>query len=216
MSYPPLTIAQTDAIKNALLEAAADGGTKVLRTLVHFGANPNSADDEGCTAVYMAAEHGHTETVRALVELGADVNTADEYGCTPVWVASFQGHTETVRALVEYGADVNKADNTGCTPLHNAVHHDNAHNDNTAMIWTLVREGVANIASLNRYEMNARDLALTNPGSIADKVLQWLEDGPARTFSTRHRTRPARTFSTRHRTIITERKRQIVLCAWRN
>ena len=141
MSYPPLTIAQTNVIKNTLLKAAADGETKFLQAMVIFGANPNYSDDTGCTVVCMAAAHGHTETVRALVELGADVNTAD---------------------------------NTGCTPLHVAVRHDSARNDNAAMIWTLVRGGGANAASLNHAGKRARDLA--RPGSSADKVLQWLEE----------------------------------------
>jgi hypothetical protein len=86
-------------------------------------------------------------------------------------MAAKHGHTETVRALVQLGANVNTPDNTGCTPLHNAVHRDNA-----AMIWTLVREGGAEIASLNHYGKNARDLALAHPGSSLDKVLQWLEE----------------------------------------
>jgi hypothetical protein len=137
MAEPQLTIAQTNAIKNALLGAAADGETDLVQILVHFGANPNSADEDGCTAVSMAAAQGHTATVRALVECGADVNTAD------------------VR---------------GSTPLHVAVIHDN---DNAAVIWTLVRGGGANTASLDSRGMKARDLA--RPGSSADKLLEWLE-----------------------------------------
>ena len=73
--YPPLTNAQNDAITNALLQAAAEGDTKFVQTLVHLGANPNSADIAGCTALHIAAIHDKPAVVWALV-LECGVNPA--------------------------------------------------------------------------------------------------------------------------------------------
>ncbi len=52
---------------NALLKAAAEGDTKIVQTLVHFGVNPNSADIAGCTALHIAAIHDKPAVVWALV-----------------------------------------------------------------------------------------------------------------------------------------------------
>jgi hypothetical protein len=60
---------------NALLKAAAEGDTKIVQTLVHFGVNPNSADIAGCTALHIAAIHDKPAVVWALV-LECGVNPA--------------------------------------------------------------------------------------------------------------------------------------------
>jgi ankyrin repeat protein len=104
MSQP--TIAERDAI----LTAAVNGDTRTVLLLAKHGINPNTADNEGRTPVWLAAWGGHTETVWALVECGADVNTADNTGRTPLSMTIKNEHPETVRTLVECGAEASTAD----------------------------------------------------------------------------------------------------------
>jgi hypothetical protein len=73
--YPPLTKAQKDAQTIGLLKAAEEGDSKLVKTLVCFGVNPNSADGAGCTALHIAAIHDKPAVVWALV-LECGVNPA--------------------------------------------------------------------------------------------------------------------------------------------
>jgi ankyrin repeat protein len=57
-----------------------------------LGADPNGADENGCTPMYMAAQEGQEAVVRCLArDLGVDVNGADEKGQTPVFIAASEG-----------------------------------------------------------------------------------------------------------------------------
>jgi ankyrin repeat protein len=152
-----------------LFAAASQGNTETVRALVACGADVSAADHRGRTPVWAAAEYDNAETVRALAACGADVSAADHGGRTPVWAAAEHGHTETVRALAECGADVSAADHGGWTPFVTAVLNGRtetvralvrefgadantaglleaaARGGDTAMAWTLVREGGAEL-----------------------------------------------------------------------
>lgn len=60
-----------------LLNAALAGNPDEVRRLLAAGAAPDSANEEGQTALHLAARGGHLETVGLLIGAGADVNARD-------------------------------------------------------------------------------------------------------------------------------------------
>ena len=87
-----------------LCRAAKEGKVKELNRLLHDdGADPDSKDDDGVSALSAAAEQGHAVCVAALLSRGADANTQDK-GATPIISACMEGHLAVVRALLDYNA----------------------------------------------------------------------------------------------------------------
>lgn len=49
---------------------------ELVELLLLNGADSESLDDEGCTAIYYGAEKGHEVIVKTLIDYGAKVNGA--------------------------------------------------------------------------------------------------------------------------------------------
>ena len=93
---------------------------EVGQELLGAGADVDTRDWDGWTALMLAARNGHTEIARTLIEAGADVDTQDRNGQTAMMLAAWYGHTEIARALIEAGADVDTRDRDGWTALRAA------------------------------------------------------------------------------------------------
>ena len=89
--------------------ASARGHLVVVRLLCEAGADKDTADQDGATALMRAIRRGQLEMVRLLCEVGADKDKADQHGNTAFMLASQFGHLEMVRLLCEAGADKDKA-----------------------------------------------------------------------------------------------------------
>ena len=92
-----------DATKHADLER--------VRWLVENGADINSKDEYGQTALMNAAHRGQVEFIRLLIEKGADLNTTAKYKLSALMLALIAGHPDVARLLIEAGADVNLRSN---------------------------------------------------------------------------------------------------------
>jgi ankyrin repeat protein len=117
----------------AFLMAAKTADLPYLKLLVELGADPKSANADGCTPLMAAAgigtlapdEEAGTEpealaAVEYLLGLGADVNAVDRNGETAVHGAAYKSLPKMVRLLADKGAkaDVwNRKDKYGWTPL---------------------------------------------------------------------------------------------------
>jgi len=112
------------------LIAAALNGRKSLPSLIRAGADLNSIDQMGETALMKAAMVGELESLQALIEAGADVSLADPRKNTALIFAagmrrsqmeSFHVDETSVTSIVEQllaaGADVNAGNDYGITPL---------------------------------------------------------------------------------------------------
>ncbi|MFJ6079840.1 ankyrin repeat domain-containing protein [Streptomyces sp. NPDC092369] len=105
-----------------LFNAIPAGDTTAVEVALRAGADPDQADGEGTTPLYVASVQGQTEIARLLLAAGAspDIESSG-IGAegTPLCAAACWGHTETVRELLAYGADPNAREDhgTGWSPL---------------------------------------------------------------------------------------------------
>ena len=84
---------------------------------IKAGANVDSTDKYGRTALIEAAEQGFTEIVQLLTGSNAGINHKDSYNNSALLLATGNGHLDTVKALLAANADSNATDTNGNTPL---------------------------------------------------------------------------------------------------
>ena len=96
-----------------------------LRLTLENGANLESTNRFGGTALIPAAERGHVETVRTLIAAGVDLDHVNRLGWTALLEAVILGdggpdHVAIVGLLVDAGASTDIADRAGVTALQHA------------------------------------------------------------------------------------------------
>jgi len=80
---------------SSLLNLAAMRGHKdVVAYLIEKGADLESKNNEGNTALYHAAFFCHPEVLSLLIEKGAEVNVTDNQGATPLVVSTAEWSTD--------------------------------------------------------------------------------------------------------------------------
>ncbi|KAJ5692535.1 hypothetical protein N7462_001958 [Penicillium macrosclerotiorum] len=104
-----------------LLEAASEGFTDIVETLLHAGANINIRSSIGHTAVHLASIYSHFDTVRLLAGRGANMDLCGVDGNNPISSAVTNEKIEMVDLLVDHGCNTNYLDDAGRTPLMLAV-----------------------------------------------------------------------------------------------
>jgi ankyrin repeat protein len=90
-----------------------------VRRLVENGADINSKDQYGQTALMNAAHRGQVELVHLLIENGADLNITAKYNLSALMLSLIAGHPDVSRLLIEAGADVNLRSNMN---FYSALH----------------------------------------------------------------------------------------------
>ena len=106
-----------------IADAAEDGDTASVRTLLRQKADVNGAQGEGTTALHWAASRGDSEMVELLLQAGARVNAATRIGgITPLLMAAGIGNSPVVEKLLRAGADANARNSvSGATALMRAA-----------------------------------------------------------------------------------------------
>lgn len=100
--------------ETALMLAAVEGHTEVVRRLIEAGSEING---EGWTALHYAAWKGHRDVCKLLIDKGADIDARGLNGITPVMMAVRSGNLETVKLLVWEVADLDVRAIDGATAL---------------------------------------------------------------------------------------------------
>jgi len=93
-------------MKSEWEQAVRRGDIGRLSQLLAAGADMNSRDRHGQTAVMIAAHAGLIEVVTFLVGQAAALNHTAKHGLSAVMLAVIGGHTSIVRTLVRAGADL--------------------------------------------------------------------------------------------------------------
>jgi ankyrin repeat protein len=93
------------AAETDLLTTIRGGDMDALKHALQAGADANTADARGNTALHYAALYSSPEAMALLIQAGARVNAANQAGAPPLLTAI--GDLAKVRLLVEKGADVN-------------------------------------------------------------------------------------------------------------
>jgi len=108
--------------KTPLMIAAVLGGVvgdtlEVMKVLIRAGADINTKNSNGWTALMYAASRNNKEAVKMLISAGADVNAKTSDGWTALMKAahSLLNPKEIVKNLISAGADINAKDNNGWT-----------------------------------------------------------------------------------------------------
>ena len=101
-----------------LPDAAQQGDRAAVQSLLKGGANVNSAQGDGMTALHWAAYRDDAEMTAALIKAGANVKASTRLeGLTPLFIAAKGGYAPILDLLLKAGADANLANSTGATPL---------------------------------------------------------------------------------------------------
>jgi ankyrin repeat protein len=114
-------VAAAPAENHRVVEAARHRDLSALRALVKAGADVNSSQPDGATALHWAAHWDDLATAQLLLHAGARVNQANEYGATPLWLAADNGSVAMTTLLLDAGADPNTTLRFGETPLSTAA-----------------------------------------------------------------------------------------------
>ncbi|GLV33823.1 Myosin binding subunit [Carabus blaptoides fortunei] len=95
------------------LAACAAGDKEEVLRLLQKGADINTANVDGLTALHQACIDDNLDMVEFLVEHGADVNRGDNEGWTPLHATASCGFQSIAKYLLEHAADVAAVNNDG-------------------------------------------------------------------------------------------------------
>ena len=109
-----------------LVHAAAQQDTPSVRALLTAGADVDTRQPDGATALHWAAHWNDLQTADLLLTAGANVNAANDHGVTPLALACENASMAMVERLVRAGANPNLAQVSGLTPLMIAARTGNA------------------------------------------------------------------------------------------
>jgi ankyrin repeat protein len=92
----------------SLVDAAMQGNRDAVRALLKDGADVNTAQGDGMTALHWAVQRGDVDLAKTLLYAGANVRATTRIGgYTPLLVASRAGNAAMIATLLAAGADPN-------------------------------------------------------------------------------------------------------------
>ncbi|MGW0434721.1 ankyrin repeat domain-containing protein [Micromonospora sp. NPDC003197] len=120
-----MNVRQRKRLTSQLMASLLRDDLPALLTVLRAGADPNAADRDGTTPLYLASVQNRPLMVRILLNAGADPNVESGHGeeGTPLTGAAAWGHTDVVRELLAQGAEPNLREDhgRGLSPLDWAI-----------------------------------------------------------------------------------------------
>lgn len=153
--------------ETALFLAASSNCLEKVRMLLHFGADPNIANNDGCGPLGKAARNGNNPMILCLRQEGADL---DKFKDAMLREAAKGGHQSIMECLLHRGANINgRSTSFGNTPLHKATQYRQLET-----VKFLLDRG-AYVNAKNDKGDTPLDVALTAPDhEIAALLKSWL------------------------------------------
>lgn len=110
--------------KTPLMHAVERGDESTVHKLLDpkLGADVNTANKRGMTALHLAATRGLHEMLRCLLHHDADIDVRDRRKETPLMTAVKVGQPDVVQILSDRGADMLAMDVDEWSLLHHAIH----------------------------------------------------------------------------------------------
>ena len=106
------------AVESPVADAAMHSDYDTVRSLLREGADVNTAQGDGMTALHWAAVNGQLDTAKMLLYAGANLRaTTRLHAYSPLHLASRSGHADTVKLFLDSGADATVPTTTGVTSL---------------------------------------------------------------------------------------------------
>ena len=99
------------------MRAAFLGRDRCVEVLLDAGADINTQDEVGRSALMEACIAFKRDTIALLLNRNANVNLFDNNGCTALMRAAYGGYASLVEKLLSYGADKDMQDKQGNTAL---------------------------------------------------------------------------------------------------
>ena len=94
-------------------KAVQKHNAEVVQLLLAFGADPNSKNEFGLTALHWAVDPGRTGVLRWVLATGVDSNSKTINGDTPLHCAASNGWVEVSLLLLDVRADLNSKNEDG-------------------------------------------------------------------------------------------------------
>ena len=117
-----IAAAGSPVAESPVAEAAMRGDTETVRALLRDGADVNTAQGDGMTALHWTALNGDVTTMRVLLYAGATLDPLTRVGSyTPLHLAANEDHGAAAATLLRAGADPSPITGTGVRPLHLAA-----------------------------------------------------------------------------------------------
>ena len=107
LAYLFTPVLESLAQESALISAIRNNEQSLVFSLLSSGADPNTRQGDGSTALHWAAHRNSEEVVQSLLDAGANVDASNELGATPLWLAASNGSEVLVEKLLSAGANPN-------------------------------------------------------------------------------------------------------------
>lgn len=141
--------AETNTMDYRLHDAARHDDVRTLQQLLAQGAQLESRDEQGRTALLVATHGNQVAAAKALIEAGADVNAKDNIDDSPYLYAGARGLNDILRLALSHGADLKSTNRYGGTALIPA-----AERGHVETVQMLIDAGV-DVNHLNRLHWTA-------------------------------------------------------------
>jgi len=106
------------AADTRLADAAQQGDSEGVRTLLKQKVDVNAPQGDGSTALHWAAHNDDVAMAKMLLAAGASVKATTRIGtATPLFMACRNGNAAMIDLLIKAGSDPNSTDEHGTTPL---------------------------------------------------------------------------------------------------
>ena len=147
--------------------AAGNNKLELVKYFVSKGADIDSENEYGYTALIQASVEGYTDIVKFLLDNGANVDAADNQGYTSLMVACLEQRIECAHILIQAGANVNATTLNGATAIVLA-----ALSKNVELCQYLIQNGADVNASEEGKLSNLYHAGSTNDIDILNLLIQ--------------------------------------------